>query len=107
MTLTPSPQATEPAPIECETAVRRLWDYVDGMLPVVALDEVRAHLATCALCAPRFEFARAMKDSLAALGAPEALPELDVDKRRALSARIREVLRQAHSAGISRRLGES
>ena len=101
MTITPTPRAHEPAPIDCETAVRRLWDYVDGVLPGVALEQVRAHLATCVLCAPRFEFARAMKDSLAALGAAEVSAEHDVESRRALTSRIREALRHAQTGGSS------
>ena len=54
--------------IECETAVRRLWDYVDSRLPRVTRDEVDVHLATCELCARRFVFARTIKDELAKLG---------------------------------------
>ena len=94
MTVTPCSQV--PAPIECETAVRRLWDYVDGRLPPPTRDEVRAHLATCVLCAPRFTFARAMKEALGALGASDALAQLDREGRTALDARIREALRRAH-----------
>ena len=92
MTLTPSAQ---PQAIECETAVRRLWDYVDGRLPRVAFDEVRAHLSTCSPCTSCFAFARAMKDSLGELGSAEALSELDVEGHRALNARIRDALRRA------------
>jgi anti-sigma factor (TIGR02949 family) len=55
-----------PAPIDCEHAVRRLWDYVDGRLPTMARDEVEAHLETCAACLRRFDFAHTMRDALAA-----------------------------------------
>ena len=99
MTLTSSPQCQGPAPIECEAAVRRLWDYLDGRLPVLALDEVRAHLAVCSLCAPRFAFARAMKDALGELGGPEPLAQLNTEGRSALTARIREALRHAEAHG--------
>lgn len=87
-----SPTGHAPATIECETAVRRLWDYVDGRLPMLASEEVRAHLAACILCAPRFAFARDMKEALGHLGEAEALARLDDEERRSLQARIREIL---------------
>jgi len=54
-----------PTAIDCLTAVRRLWDYLDGRLSVAAHDEVEAHLAVCAKCPPHFTFAERMKRSLA------------------------------------------
>ena len=81
---------TSPAgPIDCETAVRRLWDYLDGRLPPVAHDEVEAHLATCVLCPPHFSFARTMQRALAASAAP---PVADADEAR-LRERVRRALR--------------
>lgn len=53
-------------PIDCETAVRRLWDFLDGRLPARSREEVETHLATCELCPPHFEFARSMQRALAA-----------------------------------------
>ena len=44
------------SPLDCEHAVRRLWDYLDGRLPNLAREEVEAHLATCELCTSRFAF---------------------------------------------------
>jgi anti-sigma factor RsiW len=64
------PLAASPEPIDCETAVRRLWDYLDGRLPPSARDEVEAHLAVCEYCPPHFSFAREMQATLAASGAP-------------------------------------
>jgi anti-sigma factor RsiW len=64
MTVLPNPPSTTPSPIDCTTAVRRLWDYLDGYLSSVAKEEVEAHLATCELCAPHFVFAERMKQSL-------------------------------------------
>ncbi|CAA9306081.1 MAG: hypothetical protein AVDCRST_MAG40-678 [uncultured Gemmatimonadaceae bacterium] len=81
---------TSPAgPIDCESAVRRLWDYLDGRLPPVAHDEVEAHLATCALCPPHFSFARRMQ---AALTGSAALPAAEADEAR-LRERVRRALR--------------
>lgn len=82
----------EAAPIDCETAVRRLWDYLDGQLSAVAHDAVEAHLATCALCPPHFDFSRRMRDALAALGSRTPPPEGDDDS--ALRARVAAALRR-------------
>jgi anti-sigma factor (TIGR02949 family) len=79
---------TSPAPIDCEHAVRRLWDYVDGRLPSMARDEVEAHLETCAACLRRFDFAHEMRDALAASAPP--LPEGDAVA--ALRERVRKAL---------------
>ena len=57
-----------PTAIDCERAARRLWDFIDGGLPLVAREEVDMHLTTCELCARRFAFARTIKDELAKLG---------------------------------------
>lgn len=68
------PDAT-PTAIDCLTAVRRLWDYLDGRLSVVAHDEVEAHLATCEKCPPHFVFAQRMQQSLAGSTAGEISSE--------------------------------
>jgi len=68
-----------PSPIDCATAVRRLWDYLDGRLSTIAHGEVEAHLATCEKCPPHFDFAERMKSSLAGRAAP---PISDVDESR-------------------------
>jgi len=54
-----------PAAIDCETAVRRLWDFLDGELGAMSAAEVEAHLATCELCVPHFTFATGMLDAVA------------------------------------------
>ena len=77
-----------PSPIDCATAVRRLWDYLDGRLSAIAHDEVEAHLATCEKCPPHFDFAERMKSSLAGRAAP---PISGADESRLLD-RIRGAL---------------
>ncbi|MDQ6633256.1 MAG: anti-sigma factor [Gemmatimonadota bacterium] len=84
-----------PAPIDCETAVRRLWDFLDGRLSTIAREEVESHLATCALCPPHFAFARTMQAGLA-VSTPPSL--LDAEEAR-LRDRVRSALRRVESDG--------
>lgn len=81
-----------PTAIDCERAVRRLWDFIDGGLPLVAREEVDMHLTTCELCARRFAFARTIKDALAKLGGAVSIADVDEGKRAELSGRIRAAL---------------
>ncbi len=79
-----------PAPIDCETAVRRLWDYLDGRLSIMAREEVELHLATCELCPSHFAFARTMRAGLAA-STPSALSGAEETR---LRDRVRSALRR-------------
>ena len=88
MTVLPNPPSTTPSPIDCSTAIRRLWDYLDGYLSSVAKDEVEMHLATCELCAPHFEFAERMKQSLA----KTTLPAISSEEEARLRDRVRGAL---------------
>ena len=82
-------QSPVPAAIDCETAVRRLWDYLDNRLPAISHGEVEAHLATCAYCPPHFVFARTMQGALAA--STPAAADTDEDR---LRERVRAALRR-------------
>jgi anti-sigma factor (TIGR02949 family) len=42
--------------IDCETAVRQLWDYLDGQLDARAEAAVRAHISRCSDCFPHARF---------------------------------------------------
>lgn len=42
--------------IDCESAVRKLWDYLDGELDERRMNEVRYHLETCQACLPHADF---------------------------------------------------
>lgn len=44
--------------IDCRTAVRQLWDYLDDELDDARMVEVRQHLLTCKSCLPHAEFGR-------------------------------------------------
>lgn len=89
MTTSHQDDAVRPAPIDCEVAVRRLWDYLDGRLPEIARAEVEAHLESCAHCPPHFDFARTMQRALAASSPPAA----DGDEDH-LRERVRAALRR-------------
>ena len=77
-----------PDPIDCRTAVRRLWDFLDGRLPEIARQEVEAHLATCELCPPHFAFASTMRNALAAAAAPPILADEEVVLRERVRAAL-------------------
>lgn len=82
MITSPPPNAADgAAPIDCETAVRRLWDYLDGRLPRSANHEVEAHLTACEVCPPHFAFARSMQGALAASAGPPAENEAEARLR--------------------------
>ena len=58
-----------PALIDCETAVRALYDYLDGRLAEATTSAVQGHLATCRGCASHFTFARRLLELV-----PAAMP---------------------------------
>ncbi|HKH91459.1 MAG TPA: zf-HC2 domain-containing protein [Gemmatimonadaceae bacterium] len=86
-----------PASIDCETAVRRLWDFLDGRLTDIARTEVEEHLATCVLCPPHFDFARTMRGALAA----SAPPDVPDDDEARLRERVRSALRSLRTDDIT------
>ena len=75
-----------PARIECETAARALYDYLDGRLKPTSMQVVHDHLETCRTCASHFDFSRRV---LALVPASMPLPEASP----ALRARIVESLK--------------
>jgi anti-sigma factor RsiW len=95
MTARTGSSAATPAPIDCETAVRRLWDFLDGRLAAMAHAEVEAHLATCEHCPAHFEFARKMR---AELSASHAFGLADNEEAR-LRERVRSALRRVTKLG--------
>ena len=42
--------------IDCRTAVRQLWDYLDSELDDQRMAEVEHHLETCSHCLPHAKF---------------------------------------------------
>jgi len=85
----------QPAPIDCETAIRRLWDFLDGELGAMSAAEVEAHLATCAQCVPHFSFATDMLDAVAA--SRHAPGDLEPLRARVVAALEQSGFRQTRS----------
>lgn len=50
--------------IDCQTAVRQLWDYLDEELDDQRMHEVERHLDTCSHCLPHAEFGRRFLEAL-------------------------------------------
>jgi anti-sigma factor (TIGR02949 family) len=65
-----------PSQIECEEAVSRLLEYLDGELNEPAGSQVERHLKTCRECFGRAEFEQRVRRLVAETGsapAPESL----------------------------------
>jgi anti-sigma factor (TIGR02949 family) len=60
--------------IPCSEAVRQLWDYLDGAVPMVEQEQVEAHLAFCRRCCGELEFVEHLRAVLAAQATDEAPP---------------------------------
>lgn len=50
--------------IGCSEAVRRLWEYLDGMLDAADRDVIEVHLARCRRCCGELEFAQELRGLL-------------------------------------------
>jgi anti-sigma factor (TIGR02949 family) len=50
--------------INCLTAIRQLWDFLDQELTEDRMDMVRRHLEQCQRCLPHHDFARRFLDAL-------------------------------------------
>jgi len=73
--------------MDCEQAVRELWDYLDGELTEEQMAEVRAHLKACRGCFPHFDFERAFLEALAKSKEEQAAPD---ELRRKVVAKLRK-----------------
>jgi anti-sigma factor (TIGR02949 family) len=50
--------------IDCLTALRRLWDYLDEELTEERMEEVRYHLSICEACLPHHDISRRFLEAL-------------------------------------------
>ena len=67
---------TMPSRIECEEAIARLMEYLDGELDGVVRRQMEEHLETCRECFDRAEFERRLRERLKETGStppPESL----------------------------------
>ena len=72
--------------IDCEEALRRLFDYMDAELAGEQRHEMENHLEQCMSCYSRIEFERRLKSHLAELGRADVPP--------ALVQRVRSIIDQ-------------
>lgn len=52
-------QEPDAAMLDCESVMRRLWDYLDEELTPEHMERIRRHVEMCAQCHPQFEFEQA------------------------------------------------
>ena len=60
--------------IDCQTAVRQLWDYLDEELDDRRMAEVRQHLESCSHCLPHAEFGTRFIQALSSARDRHAMP---------------------------------
>jgi anti-sigma factor (TIGR02949 family) len=73
-------------PINCQEALERLYEYLDGELTPASADEVRHHVEVCEACYPEVKFTTEFRDALhrAARGQPVCPRSLREKVRRLL-----------------------
>jgi mycothiol system anti-sigma-R factor len=62
--------------ITCAEAVRKLWDYLDGVVDETEREHVEEHLAFCRRCCGELEFAEELRRFLASSAQEELPPEV-------------------------------
>lgn len=75
-------------PIDCLTAVQRLWDYLDEELDATRMAEVAAHVERCSACREHLQFARTFLSALSA--SQTAVPDAAALRTRVVEALRRE-----------------
>ena len=73
--------------MDCERALKRLVEFVDGELPESEHDGVEQHLRICRGCCSRMEFESRLKERLSGLST-EDLPSTTRDRVRNLIKRF-------------------
>ena len=68
---------SDPIVIDCEEALRRIFDYIDAELGVERRRELEQHLERCQSCFSRVEFEKRMKAHLAELAREPVDPSLE------------------------------
>jgi len=65
-----------PAPIDCERALKWVFEFIDRELTDADRAAMDSHLHTCKSCLSRVEFERLLKDKLGGLRDEDASPQL-------------------------------
>ena len=73
--------------MDCERALKRLVEFVDGELPESEHDGVEQHLRICRDCCSRMEFESRLKERLSALSTDD-VPSTTRDRVRELIKRF-------------------
>jgi anti-sigma factor (TIGR02949 family) len=60
--------------IDCRSAVRQLWDYLDGELDDERMAQVQRHLESCQRCLPHETFGRRFLEALHASRLRQLMP---------------------------------
>lgn len=63
--------------IDCSTAVRRLWDYIERELSSDAHAQIEEHLAFCRKCCGEVEFTQHLRDFLKDAARPRLPDEVE------------------------------
>ena len=72
--------------IDCEEALRRLFEYLDAELLGESQREMEQHLERCRSCFSRVEFEKQLKGYTAELRSEPAPPELELRIRKVLDS---------------------
>jgi anti-sigma factor (TIGR02949 family) len=72
--------------IDCEEALRRLFEYLDAELHGDSHREMEQHLERCRSCFSRVEFEKRLKAYTAELGREAVPPELELRIRKVLDS---------------------
>jgi anti-sigma factor (TIGR02949 family) len=70
--------------IDCEEALRRLFEYLDAELHGDSQREMKQHLERCRSCFSRVEFEKQLKTYTAKIGREEVPPDLELRIRKVL-----------------------
>lgn len=83
----------DPTDLDCDEALERVYEYLDGELTEAVERAIRRHLAACARCEPRFEHERVFLAFIAQRAQLEQAPP--ALRRRILRELVDEATRRA------------
>ncbi len=66
---------------DCRKVLDRLWEFLDGEIPKQEAHEIRAHLAACEHCLPRYRFQLRFLNALVRAHASGAVPRPEFVRR--------------------------